>query len=50
LAYLAELHTQLLPILSAINLNNEGIRYYAGSVLKSQMFQPTVPNEKLIVQ
>jgi len=39
LAYLAELHTQLLPILSAMNLNNEGVRYYAGSVLKSQMFQ-----------
>ncbi len=39
LVYLAELHTQLIPILSAMNLNHEGIRYYAGSVIKSRMFQ-----------
>lgn len=39
LADLAELHTQLTPVLTAMNLNHEGIRYYAGSVIKSQIFQ-----------
>ncbi len=39
LADLAELHAQLTPILQAMNLTHEGIRYYAGSVIKSQIFQ-----------
>ncbi len=39
LAYLAELHTQLIPVLSAMGLNHDGIRYYAGSVIKSMIFQ-----------
>ncbi len=39
LAYLAELYERLSPVLSAMDLNHEGIRYYAGSVIKSKMFQ-----------
>jgi TnpA family transposase len=39
LVYLSELHMRLTPILSAMNLNHEGIRYYAGSVIKSKIFQ-----------
>lgn len=39
LAELAELYTQLSPVLTAMNLYHEGIRYYAGSVLKSEIFQ-----------
>lgn len=36
---LAELHDQLENILSTLNLGLAGIRYYAGSVLKSEVFQ-----------
>ena len=36
---LAELHEQLEDILSVLNLGSAGIRYFAGSVLKSRMFQ-----------
>lgn len=39
LAELTELHTHLTPVLKAMNLTHEGIRYYAGSVIKSQIFQ-----------
>nr|WP_320010911.1 DUF4158 domain-containing protein [uncultured Desulfobulbus sp.] len=39
LADLTELHTHLTPVLRAMNLTHEGIRYYAGSVIKSQIFQ-----------
>ena len=39
LAYLSELHAQLTPVLTAMNLNHEGIRYYAVSVIKSRIFQ-----------
>lgn len=39
LADLSELHAQLAPVLLAMNLTHEGIRYYAGSVIKSQIFQ-----------
>ena len=39
LADLAELYLKLKPVLQAMNLTHEGIRYYAGSVIKSQIFQ-----------
>jgi TnpA family transposase len=39
LKYLTDLYTQLSPVISAMNLRHEGIRYFAGSVLKSQIFQ-----------
>jgi len=39
LDYLAELYRELMPVLSAMNLNYEGIRYYAGSVIKAKIFQ-----------
>lgn len=39
LNYLAELYWELTPVLSAMNLNYEGIRYYAGSVIKAKIFQ-----------
>lgn len=39
LNYLAELYRELTPVLSAMNLNYEGIRYYAGSVIKAKIFQ-----------
>jgi len=39
LSDIAELHAQLAPVLLAMNLTHEGIRYYAGSVIKSQIFQ-----------
>ncbi len=41
LNHLAEMYVQLTPVLSAMNLNHEGIRYYAGSVLRSEIFQLT---------
>jgi hypothetical protein len=39
LGVLAELHRQLQPPLKALTLNHEGIRYYANSVIKSEIFQ-----------
>jgi len=39
LIYLQEMYDQLNPVLSAMALNHEGIRYYAGSVIKSKVFQ-----------
>lgn len=39
LNYLAELYRELTPVLSAMNRNYEGIRYYAGSVIKAKIFQ-----------
>ena len=39
LDYLAELYRELMPVLSAMNLNYEGIRYYAGSTIKAKIFQ-----------
>ncbi len=39
LDYLAELYRELTPVLSVMNLNYEGIRYYAGSVIKAKIFQ-----------
>ena len=39
LDYLAKLYRELMPVLSAMNLNYEGIRYYAGSVIKAKIFQ-----------
>ncbi|NQY10317.1 MAG: DUF4158 domain-containing protein [Flavobacteriales bacterium] len=38
-AYLAQLHDQLIPVISAMGLKHEGIKYYAGSVHKSKIFQ-----------
>lgn len=38
---LEDLYQNLIPILSAMNLTDDGIRYYAGSVLKSEIFQMT---------
>ncbi len=35
------LHEELKPIINILDLNDEAIRYYAGSVLKSQIFQIT---------
>jgi hypothetical protein len=39
LNYLSALYLELTPVLSAMNLNYEGIRYYAGSVIKAKIFQ-----------
>lgn len=39
LDYVAELYREMTPVLSAMNLNYEGIRYYAGSVIKAKIFQ-----------
>ena len=39
LKYLADLYGQLYPVISKMNLKHEGIKYFAGSVLKSQVFQ-----------
>lgn len=39
LELLGDLHTQLLPVLSPLNLGTGGIRYYAGTVIKSEIFQ-----------
>ena len=36
---LATLHGQLLDVLTALDLGVAGVRYYAGSVLRSEMFQ-----------
>ncbi|MCP5067980.1 MAG: DUF4158 domain-containing protein, partial [bacterium] len=36
---ISELYQQITPVLDAIGLGTEGIRYYAGSVLKSGIFQ-----------
>ena len=41
LGCLAELYKKIEPILSIMNLTDEGIQYYAGSVLKSEIFQIT---------
>lgn len=38
---LSELHGQFTNVLSILELGTEGIRYYAGSVAKSQIFQLT---------
>ena len=38
---LEELHRELQPVLSGLNLGAEGIRYYAGTVIKSEIFQLT---------
>ncbi len=45
LQLLEELHQALLPVLSALNLGAEGIRYYAGTVIKSEIFQLTRRSE-----
>jgi len=39
LVYLAELHESLKPVLPVLNLGLEGIRYFANSVIKSDIFQ-----------
>lgn len=39
LKYFAELYRELTPVLLAMNLSYEGIRYYAGSVIKAKVFQ-----------
>ena len=36
-----DLYRDFLPILCALDLNHEGIRYYAHSVIKSEIFQMT---------
>ena len=38
---LKNLYQNLMPVLSVMNLTDDGIRYYAGSVLKSKIFQMT---------
>ena len=39
LGYLSELHAYLKPVLSVLNLGHEGIRYFANSIIKSDIFQ-----------
>ena len=39
LLYLKNQYYQLQPVFSALNLDHEAIRYYAGSVIKSRIFQ-----------
>ncbi len=39
LAYIAELYTSLAPVLPVLNLGHEGIRYFANSVIKTDIFQ-----------
>ena len=39
LVYIAELYDSLSPILPVLNLGHEGIRYFANSVIKSDIFQ-----------
>jgi TnpA family transposase len=39
LLYLKNQYYQLRPVFSALNLDHEAIRYYAGSVIKSRIFQ-----------
>ena len=39
LLYLKNQYHQLQPVFSALNLDHEAIRYYAGSVIKSRIFQ-----------
>ena len=39
LVYLAELHESLKPVLPVLDLGYEGIRYFANSVVKSDIFQ-----------
>jgi hypothetical protein len=46
LDYLAKLYRELAPVLSAMNLNYEGIRYYAGSVIKAKVFQLNQRSDK----
>lgn len=38
LAYIAKLHNSVLPVLPVLNLGLEGIRYFATSVIKSDIF------------
>lgn len=39
LSYIAELYKSLIPVLSVLNLGHEGIRYFANSVIKADIFQ-----------
>ena len=39
LSYIVELYNSLSPILSVLNLGYEGIRYFANSVIKADIFQ-----------
>lgn len=39
LAHIADLYNNVLPLLPNLNLGHEGIRYFANSVMKSNMFQ-----------
>lgn len=39
LSYIAELYNKLGPILVVLNLGHEGIRYFANSVIKADIFQ-----------
>ena len=39
LSYLSEMYKLLTPVISALDLKHEGIRYFAGSVIKSQILQ-----------
>lgn len=39
LAYIAELYNGLAPVLPILNLGHEGIRYFANSVIKADIFQ-----------
>ena len=39
LLHLKEMHDGLVGILSVLGLDQEGVRYYAGSVLRSEIFQ-----------
>jgi hypothetical protein len=41
LLHLKKMHDRLVEILSALGLGREGVRYYAGSVIKSEIFQLT---------
>lgn len=44
--FLKQLHSKINPILWEMNLNYEGIRYFAGTVIKSKIFQLTQRSEK----
>jgi hypothetical protein len=39
LAYIAELYNSVSPVLPVLNLGHEGIRYFANSVIKADVFQ-----------
>jgi len=39
LAWITGLYDRVRPVLQALDLNSEGIRYYANSVIKSEIFQ-----------